>query len=45
MSSEKTAKAGHKPPQTETMPASEIENLISNLEGIMRDFIVVAQRT
>jgi len=41
MSTEKTTKAGHKPPQTEAMPASEIENLISNLEGIMRDFIEI----
>jgi hypothetical protein len=31
MSTEKSKKAGHKPPQTEAMPVHEIENLICYL--------------
>jgi len=39
MSTEKTRKAEHKPPQTEAMPVHEIENLISRLESEMQDFV------
>lgn len=41
MSTEKTKKDGHKPPQTEAMPVNEIESLISRLESEMQDFVSI----
>jgi hypothetical protein len=38
MSKEKTAKAGHTPPETEAMPTHEIESLISRPESEMQEF-------
>jgi hypothetical protein len=39
MSKEKTGKAGHTPPETDAMPAPDIENLISRIESEMQGFI------
>jgi hypothetical protein len=39
MSKEKTSKASHTPPETEAMPAHEIEDLIAMLETEMRGFV------